>query len=273
MTATPEHAALLRMLASRDAWALVVLDPLARFAEGEIEASNDAATRAVQAFERCCDAPGRPTVLAMHHVSSDSAKNGTPKTRGVSGLRDAFRWEAILRPGVGDDAGFAFIRQTKSNYSRPMAEEVRLARDEHGVLRAVEADDEQRIEADRRASEEQRAKVSLDEDVARIVAALAREGRASSIDQIVRLAGMNKTAGREAVRTALSRASILKTGTSREPLFVVAAQSRVCAVPPIPPWASGAEGAPPGPPGMDASGVEEASMGVVGVHAPEAAHG
>lgn len=73
------------------------------------------------------------------------------------------------------------------------------------------------------------------DDVERVVAALNQLGApASSIDQIVALAGLGKTRGRPAVHTAVSRGRILREGTSRQPQFCVRVQT-----PPVPPVGAG----------------------------------
>lgn len=62
---------------------------------------------------------------------------------------------------------------------------------------------------------------------------------ASAIDQVVALAGIGKTRGRPAVRTAMSRGWIVRDGSARQPRFRC-----VCVTTPIPP--AGAGRRPPG---------------------------
>ncbi len=226
---TPELASLRRLLTedAGEGWALVVLDPLSRWAGPDAEAENEAATRTVQALESLVRVPGGPTVLCAAHSSKLARRTGTVDTRGVTAITDGLRWEGQLRVV---DAEVHF-RQAKSNYSRPMPEsrEIELVRGADGVLRVPSAD-----ERDRRAAEDHgAAERAIGADVARVVDALARERQASSVDAIAGLAGMKLTAGRRAVRLAMDRGLITRVGTAREPLY------RVCEETPIPPGTSG----------------------------------
>jgi hypothetical protein len=209
---TPELGALRRRLADGP-WVLVVLDPLARFAEGEIETSNDGATRAVQAIESLTQAAGCPTVLVAHHTSAEGARTGSPTARGVTAIRNGFRWEGTLRKDGTD----ILFRQTKSNYSAPMDDDLRLVRGDGGMLRAAtEADLELRAEAANDAAASARSA-----DVERVVRALADRGvPAQSRDQIVAWAGIKKDRGRLAVAEALTLRLIVQSGTKRDPQFV-----------------------------------------------------
>lgn len=72
-------------------WSLIVLDPLSRFAGPDTEKDNAAATRFAQAVETLTQLPGTPTVICSHHSSKMSMRDGQNDSRGVSGLRDAFR--------------------------------------------------------------------------------------------------------------------------------------------------------------------------------------
>lgn len=194
-----------------DGWVLVGCDPFARLAEGDIEASNDGATRAVQAIESLCQAPGHPTVLAAHHASQAGVQAGAPTSRGVTGIRNAFRWEGTLRAD-GQDVMF---RQTKSNYSVPMTEELRLVRGPGGSLRAAtEADFEARA-----ADQQDRRDVALDRNVARIVAALMKHGPSRSKAQAIEWAGLGSVPGRLALSESVTRGLVDEGGTDRRPVW------------------------------------------------------
>jgi RecA-family ATPase len=246
--------AVLRTKLAEDAgngWGLIVLDPMARMAEGEIEASNDGATRAVQALESLCNAPGNPAVVVSHHASQEGVRTGSPSARGVTAIRNGFRWEGTL---AADGPDVMFL-QTKSNYSRPMAKPgLRLMRDEGGRLRiATEHDLEER-----EAQQGERRNETLERDVARVVAAVTEHGTAQSKNQIVAWAGMRKEPGRLAIEEALSRGSLVKEGTAREPRFALG----VCVQTPIPLGALGLEGRPgPQSPGVEAPGLGRAFNG------------
>jgi hypothetical protein len=83
-------------------WALVIADPLSRFAGADAEKDNRAATLLVQAFETLLRAPGNPAVLVAHHTSqaARASAGGMDATnaRGVTGLSDGIRWQCELRP-------------------------------------------------------------------------------------------------------------------------------------------------------------------------------
>jgi hypothetical protein len=136
---TPELETLRRLLqqnADADGWALLALDPLARFAGIDVEQDNSLATRFVQAVESLTAAPGGPTVLVAHHSSKAARTEGRVDSRGVTGVTDGLRWVATFRTD-GDRVAF---RQVKSNYSVPMPEELRLSRGPNGILSVVTAD-------------------------------------------------------------------------------------------------------------------------------------
>ena len=84
------------------AWSLIALDPLARFAGPDVERDNASATRFAQAIETLCTLPGSPAVIVAHHSSKNSIRMGNNDTRGVSGLRDAFRTELLLNKLITD---------------------------------------------------------------------------------------------------------------------------------------------------------------------------
>lgn len=97
-----------RLLMEGGPWALVVLDPLSRFAGMETEVDNAAATRFVQVLERFTKAPGEPTVLVSHHTGQAARREGmhdATAARGATALTDGARWVAQLtRERPDDDA-------------------------------------------------------------------------------------------------------------------------------------------------------------------------
>jgi RecA-family ATPase len=131
--------------AGADGWRLIVVDPLARFADAEAEINNAAATRFVQAVESLTrvNGPGRtgPAVLVSHHTSKASRREGDASgnaVRGASALIDGARWCATLEavaPTAEADPGFEGVRLAlvKSNYSAS-APALLLRRGAHGRL-------------------------------------------------------------------------------------------------------------------------------------------
>ena len=83
-------------------WSLVLLDPLSRFAGSGTEASNEAATRFVQATESLSFLPGRPTVLVAHHTTIDGAIVRFPTGRVIDGELE------ITKDNVGDGRSWGF---------------------------------------------------------------------------------------------------------------------------------------------------------------------
>jgi hypothetical protein len=100
-------------------WGLVILDPLSRWAGGGIESNNEAATRFVQVVETLTSVRGSPSVLVAHHSSQMTSRAGESDARGVTGIRDGFRWMASM-DAIADDEGNVdgvMLRNRKSNYS------------------------------------------------------------------------------------------------------------------------------------------------------------
>lgn len=133
-------------------YALVVLDPLTRFAGPEAEKDNAQATRFVQAVESLVTPSGGATVLVAHHtnkVARGGGDVGTAASRGSSALTDGFRWvasmsaqtltfeDADVRARLGEIVTVAF---TKSNYSKRGAP-VLLRRGERGSLVPLDEED------------------------------------------------------------------------------------------------------------------------------------
>lgn len=115
-------------------WSLVLLDPLIRWSGPDVEKDNAVATRFVQALETVTQVQGHPTAFLPHHSSKLSRRaGGAADARGVTGLTDGVRWVGSIRVETAE----AWFAQTKSNYSRPMLDEVHLTRDAGGLLRAM----------------------------------------------------------------------------------------------------------------------------------------
>lgn len=95
-----------------DPWALVIIDPLARFHAGE-ENDNGAAARLVGALESLRDTRDRPAVIVAHHTSK-----GSTDARGASAFRDNTRWRATVghlpAPDGADEQTRAKLRNCRS---------------------------------------------------------------------------------------------------------------------------------------------------------------
>ena len=115
-------------------WSAIILDPLSRWAGGGVEVDNEAATRFAQVVESLTYVRGRPSGVISHHSSKFSARAGESDSRGVSGLRNAFRWEATL-DALHADGGMrgAILRNKKNNLAAQFDDLVLVRRDESGV--------------------------------------------------------------------------------------------------------------------------------------------
>ncbi len=156
---TPIYDDIRRLLTARGVeWALLVFDPLSRWAGGGVETNNEFATRFVQAVEALSDVPGKPTVLVVHHSSKASVRDGKNDARGVTGLTDGFRWRATL-DAVRSENGARAVKLTnaKNNYA-PQFDDLTLVRNEEpgkeGTLRVAQNDE---VEAFRAQTTEDRA--------------------------------------------------------------------------------------------------------------------
>lgn len=136
-------------------FALVIVDPLSRFAGTDTEANPAAATRFVQALESIATECGA-TVIVAHHTNKLSHAAGVAVTgaaaRGTTAIFDGVRWAAALTAEkveiddptlagrLGEVVTFSIV---KSNYSRK-AEPLSLRRDNEngGALLPLDSHDE-----------------------------------------------------------------------------------------------------------------------------------
>ena len=136
----------LRVRMQSSEWALVIVDPVSRFAGADTECDNVQATRFVQTVETLCSMPGIPTVLLVHHSNKisrveDAARPSAADARGASALTDAGRWCANL---VRRKDGGVALYFTKNNYAEQYDEPVVLERTFGGYLRVESAETKQR---------------------------------------------------------------------------------------------------------------------------------
>lgn len=135
-------------------YALIILDPISRFASAEMETDNAAATRYVVALESLIAPSGGASILGCHHTNQTSRGEGATvditSVRGVSGITDAARWVSVM--GVARFAcdgridSAVTLAMAKSNYSM-FAAPIMLRYGEGGAL--VPMSDEERTSFDR----------------------------------------------------------------------------------------------------------------------------
>jgi RecA-family ATPase len=147
-------------------YALVVVDPVSRFAGADTERDNAAATRFVTALESLIEPSGGASVLGSHHTNQTSRGQGATvdatSVRGVSALVDGSRWVSVVQVEriTSDDRveSVVTLSMAKSNYSM-FAAPVVLRYGDGGVLVPM-TDDERaaskqaRDEADPKARRE-----------------------------------------------------------------------------------------------------------------------
>ena len=188
-------------------WALVIIDPVSRFAGADTECDNVQATRFVQTIETLCSMPGVPTVLLVHHSNKisrveDAARPSAADARGASALTDAGRWCANL---VRRKDGGVALHFTKNNYAEQYDEPVLLERTFSGYLRVESAETKQR----------------RDEALESARAGKEHELRDRVLKLLVKRPGLSKTEVRDALkadRTAVFRliAELAEDGTLTE---------------------------------------------------------
>ncbi len=212
-------------------FALVVLDPLSRYAGRDAEKDNAAATRFCQSVERLTSP--ETTALVSHHnnkVSRGGRDVATADARGATAFGDGFRWVATLSPldirkalespeeqeRLGNAAALAF---TKSNYGRK-GDPIQLRRDPdlNGVLVPLDEVDRERVElartknpdrsartAAREDERESRTRARDEEDDAAARAALEGDP-AGTVRHLCALVMKARACGSERARAAVSRA-------------------------------------------------------------------
>lgn len=137
----------LREVVQSQEHALVIVDPLSRFAGPDTETSNAAGTAFVRELEALTETRGAPTVLFSHHVSKGSDLGSMFAARGASALSGGVKWQANLK-GLEDERGRQWgvaIKSTKSNYA-PAPPIVNLRWD-RGVLRVASVAERRALDA------------------------------------------------------------------------------------------------------------------------------
>jgi len=185
-----------------DEWALVGLDPLSRFATGEIESSNAVATMAVQILESLSSSRGAPTVILACHSSKWARRSGTADVRGVTAVSDAARWCATLTQAA---EGRLKLEVVKSNYTL-RGDAVTLVWRDHALIATTDRG---------MSDDETRAIAALEKNIEKILTVLRREGPLGSADAIGKAIGLRAGDARAAVQLGVSRGLIVKSGTTR----------------------------------------------------------
>lgn len=131
-----DFALALRERLSIEEHALILVDPLSRFAGPDTETNNAAGTAFVRELEALTLGRGEPTVLFAHHTRKDGERGDMYAARGSSSLSGAVKWQANVE-GLVDERqrpwGLEVIA-TKSNYAaRPPRASLRWESD--GMLR------------------------------------------------------------------------------------------------------------------------------------------
>lgn len=189
---------------------LVILDPLSRFAGGDTEKDNAAATRFVEAAESLAKGAGRPSVLIAHHTAKPPrADRAGPVSandaRGASALGAGVRWVANLEALADGDARFTV---TKSNYA-PKGDSLYLIRDfdQGGYLRALTLEEsKRRTEARARDTAEQLS--ALQERIC----AVLEEASGTSKDTLSKTLGVRAQLVRSAVDELVKMGRVEKVG-------------------------------------------------------------
>ena len=156
-------------------WALIIVDPLSRFAHADAERDAFAATRFVQSLESLIYEDSHyPTVLCCHHTAKAArdgqAQASTSNARGSTALTDGVRWCAELaRTKDG-----AKLSLTKSNYG-PAAPSIELVTREDGYLRLATPDELHTAQGKREAAQEAVQRLQLDDVARRVLQALTVE--------------------------------------------------------------------------------------------------
>lgn len=211
-----------RLREDGEPWALIVVDPLSRFAGIDAESDNRLATSFVQAIESLTAAPGAPAVIVTAHSSKAVRQRNDVDARGVSGLTDGFRWHAtLLQHDKVDD--LVLLRVGKNNYARALREPFPLRRQRGGLLLAetgeqrVAREREEELARDReddkkRQRQDRRVERSAEADRPRILRAFDGAPRFTTKDAVVRAAGMNLQRGRVALDLAMAEGLVAKVG-------------------------------------------------------------
>ncbi len=183
-------------------WSLIIFDPLSRWAGGGVEGDNEAATRFCQAVEKFTTVRGNPAVLVAHHSSKVSAKDGASDARGVTGIRDGFRWQATMDAVQDGEAGLegVLFRNRKSNYSALFPDLV-LARNAEpgieGTLRLASEDEAQTL-----GSKQGADRLSDDDYVERVLETVRRRSGLRTPSAIAELTRGTRTKVLDAVKLA-----------------------------------------------------------------------
>lgn len=190
-----------------DDCALIVIDPLSRFAAGETESENTVATRVVQAFESLALLQAAPTVLIATHSSKQSRREGKVDVRGVTGLTDAARWVCTMKKLKTNDG--VEINVPKTNYTIPAKPVTLKWRD--NVLRPLAEEEQNQSDAEFEAMHE----AILEKRITMLVEALTKHGPLTSRAAIAKAANIRAADAKLPLDIAINRKLIIQDGKAR----------------------------------------------------------
>lgn len=201
---------------SQEEWALIVLDPLARF-QGLEENGNREAATTVAALETLVTLNGNPTVLVIHHTNKVGRRDReqlASAVRGGTALVDSVRWCALMMGEQKDDLDLVHLQVVKTNYTKA-GQRITLVRepDSQGALRLLS-----RAEAEQQRVVQESAKArELEEKILQLL----HEGTYTSRAQIRASLSANNSRISQAVARLLERNEIHReNGSPRGPFRV-----------------------------------------------------
>lgn len=205
---------------------LIIIDPLSRFAGGDVEKDNAAATRWVQTAEMLTSPEcGEPSVLAAHHLrkpGKDDDQSSASLIRGASALVDGVRWAAILeqQKRIEGSADLLILRVVKSN-GAPPRDPITLCRPSDGNEGVIRVATRGEVASHPSLSEKQMVKEeSLSEFTEAVVRAMPKDGESLSRNEIRERVGKNKAKTLKAIGQLI-----------RDGVLVVTAQGVMMPVP------------------------------------------
>ncbi len=220
--------------------ALVVADPLSRLLSGNIDLSSEVGTAWVAMLESLVQQANEPiSVWFAHHSNKLSRRSNVtreddePDARGTSGLFDAVRVEGYLAALPNAQVAFR-IRKNNHGPRMEFKDRVILAREEHGILRALTTEEQDDLTV-AREKEKARARDEADVDTTRRIAvALALNPKTTNKDTLRGIVGRGKATFDRAFSTLLAAQagrSPLVTQAKRGSPFVIGAAEMAKAYP------------------------------------------
>lgn len=189
----------LKATAGEAGWTCIIFDPLSRFAGGDVEKDNAAATRMVQVLERFTKLPGNPAVMVAHHTrklgSTEDTNTDADDMRGASGLKDGARWVGVLENVAVQDerlVRIARFKVGKSNYGVfPGSLLLARDRDNEGALRPATEKERENVASRSKQSEKKKdAHIPTESHVDAILENAERKAKEKSEGDLLKEEGM-----------------------------------------------------------------------------------